>query len=84
VLFRYQPGVSIQREPVYNVDTKNIDDADVIRAHNVPGEANRRLLEHYAARQPQRHVYRVLRKPDGAPPELIDLGPVGVVRGAAP
>ena len=77
VLFRYEPGVSIQREPVYNVDTKNIDDADVIRAHDLPGEPNRRLIEYYAARQPQRHVYRVVRRPAGdGPPELIDLGPV--------
>jgi hypothetical protein len=84
VLFRYQPGVSIQREPVYNVDTKDIDHADVIRAHDLPGEPNGRLLEYYAARQPQRHVYRVVRKPDGAPPELIDLGPVGDVVSRTP
>jgi len=84
VLFRYAEGVSIQREPVYNVDTKDIDDADVIRAHDLPGEPNRVLLEYYAVRQPQRHVYRVIRKPAGGQPELIDLGVVGDVSRTPP
>jgi hypothetical protein len=82
VLFRSEGGVSIHREPVYNLDTRDIDAADVIRAHDLPGEANRRLIEYYAAHQPQRHVYRVIRASDGAPPQVIDLGPVGTLRHA--
>jgi len=84
VLFRYADGVSVQREPVYNVDTANIDDADIIRAHDFPGEGNRTLLEYYASRQPQRHVYRVIRAPEGGPPPQLEyLGPVGAVSQAA-
>jgi hypothetical protein len=79
VLFRYANGDNAQREPVYNTSTSNIDDADVIRAHDLPGEANRTLLEYYAERQPQRHVYRIIRAADGSSPQLIDLGPVGAV-----
>ena len=76
VLFRYTDGVSLHREPVYNTDTRNIDGADVIRAHDLPGEANRKLLEYYAAHQPQRRLYRIIRSADG-PPQLQDLGQVG-------
>ena len=81
VLFRYTDGVSIHREPVYNIDTLRIDDADVIRAHDLPGEPNRKLLAYYATYQPQRHVYRVIRTVEG-PPQLIYLGPVVAVREA--
>jgi len=76
VLFRYTDGVSVHREPVYNTDTRSIDDADVIRAHDLPGEANRKLLEYYAAHQPQRRLYRIIRSANG-PPQLHDLGQVG-------
>ena len=83
VIFRYTDGVSVHREPVYNTATGNIDDAEVVRAHDLPGEPNRKLLEYYAAHQPQRHVYRVTRHAD-APPELEYLGPVSQVSQAAP
>jgi hypothetical protein len=85
VLFRYPAtGGDPGREPVYNVDALHIDDAEVIRAHDLPGEINRRLLDYYAQRQPHRHVYRVIRKPaGGGAPELIDLGPVGEVASRA-
>jgi hypothetical protein len=80
VLFRYpERGGDPGREPVYNMDTLRIDDADVIRAHDLPGEINRKLLEYYAARQPRRHVYRVVRAPDGDTPSITYLGPVGLV-----
>ena len=80
VLFQYREGVSVHREPVYNVDTAAIDDAVVIRAHDLPGETNRRLLEYYASHQPQRHVYRVTRALEGGPPPQLEyLGPVGAV-----
>jgi hypothetical protein len=82
VLFHYTDGVSVHREPVYNVETRSIDDADVIRAHDLPGEANRKLLEYYASRQPQRHVYRVIRTTEG-PPQLEYLGLVGPMSEAA-
>jgi hypothetical protein len=74
VLFRYHPGVPLHREPVYNIDAAEIDAAAVIRAHDLPGQANRKLFEYYAARQPQRDVYFVDRSPDGGPPTLSYAG----------
>jgi hypothetical protein len=79
VLFRWADDISVQREPVYNVDTANIDHADVIRAHDLPGEPNRKLLEYYASRQPRRHVYLVIRMPDDVPPQVEYLGLVGTL-----
>jgi hypothetical protein len=84
VLFRWADAAGLHREPVYNVDTRDIDAADVIRAHDLPDAINRRLLEYYASRQPQRHVYRVVRGQAGAPPVLTYLGPVTAVSQAAP
>ena len=80
VLFRYGAGGNPDREPVYNFETLRIDDAEVIRAHDLPGEKNRRLLDYYASRQPQRHVYRIVRDPAEGTPGLTYLGPVADVR----
>jgi hypothetical protein len=83
VLFRYSAGGNVNAEPVYNIDTLHLDDADVIRAHDLPGEASRKLLEYYAKCQPQRHVYRIQRDAGLGAPTLVDLGPVTSVSQAA-
>jgi hypothetical protein len=58
VLFRFGPGANPLAEPVYNADVAWPDDARVIRAHDLGDGANRKLLEYYAGRQPDRRVYR--------------------------
>ncbi|MGB7157092.1 MAG: hypothetical protein WBD40_03435 [Tepidisphaeraceae bacterium] len=61
VLFRFSPGQNVHDEPVYNIDTPNPDDADIIRAHNLGPHKNREIIEYYGRRQPDRHVYVVDR-----------------------
>jgi hypothetical protein len=70
VLFRYVPGrATPHEEPVYNVTTAWPDDAAIIRAHDL-GERNGELFAYYAARQPDRNVYRF----DRGTGELTFLG----------
>ena len=57
VLFRYDPGLSPQEEPVYNIDVGWPDDARIIRAHDL-GERNVEIVRYYAERQPDRLFYR--------------------------
>jgi hypothetical protein len=63
VLFRYQsppPGsgaTPFHLEPVYNIDTARIDDAPVIRAHDLGPAENHRIFEYYATQEPQRFFY---------------------------
>jgi hypothetical protein len=47
VLFHFQSGNDDNEEPVYNVDTLNVDDAPVIRAHDL-GMRNKELFDYYA------------------------------------
>jgi hypothetical protein len=62
--------------PVFNSDAADIDDAPVIRAHDLPGEDNRRLFDYYAQRQPGRVVYRY----DNG--QLVELGSVAKLGGS--
>jgi 4-amino-4-deoxy-L-arabinose transferase-like glycosyltransferase len=57
VLFRYQTGENYHEEPVYNVDVVNIDDARIVRAHDLGLDRDRELFDYYARRQPDRLVY---------------------------
>lgn len=57
VLFRFQKGVSLDAEPVYNINTPWPDDAPIVRAHD-RGERNVDLYRYYARRQPLRNIYR--------------------------
>jgi hypothetical protein len=58
VMFTYRKGNNMHEEPVYNIDVANIDDAPIVRAHDLGPERDRALIEYYAKKQPQRHVYR--------------------------
>jgi hypothetical protein len=66
VLFRYDPKIPGDEEPVYNMETAWPDDATVIRAHDL-GERNVEIFRYYAARQPERMFYRYDRGTDGPP-----------------
>lgn len=57
VLFRYDPHTTYQEEPVYNLQTPSIDDAPVIRAHDLGPQENQRIISYYAQRQPDRFFY---------------------------
>ena len=56
VLFRYDPKIPGDEEPVYNMETAWPDDATVIRAHDL-GRRNAEIYRYYAARQPERAFY---------------------------
>lgn len=56
VLFRWSEQLSLHVEPVYNTDVAWPDDAEIVRAHDL-GPRNSKLVEYYAKRQPQRHLY---------------------------
>jgi hypothetical protein len=56
VLFRYDPKIPGDEEPVYNMETAWPDDATVIRAHDL-GPRNIEIYRYYAARQPERAFY---------------------------
>jgi hypothetical protein len=78
VLFRYDPHRNTNEEPVYNADVAWPDDAAVVRAHDLGPARDAALFAYYAARQPDRFVYRY----DEASRTLTPLGPVGAL--AAP
>jgi hypothetical protein len=70
VLFRYVPGhAPVFEEPVYNIDSANPDDAEVIRANDL-GERNREIFDYYAKREPRRFFYRYDR-------QTLELTPLG-------
>jgi hypothetical protein len=76
VLFRYKQGVdSPHEEPVYNIDVVNIDDAPIIKAHDLGPARNAEIIRYYAERQPNRRVYLC----DRATRTLTDLGPAGTL-----
>jgi hypothetical protein len=58
LLFKFTPGHPLHQEPVYNLRSWDIDAHDVIRAHDLTPELNRKLFESYAHRTPRRYVYR--------------------------
>jgi hypothetical protein len=58
VLFTYDPDRLVHEEPVYNTQSAHPDDAPIIRAHDLGPEQNARLLAYYAAKSPDRAVYR--------------------------
>jgi hypothetical protein len=47
---------SFFEEPVYNTDVANIDNAPIIRAHDL-GPRNVEIIRYYAERQPDRVFY---------------------------
>ncbi len=74
VLFHFDPEKSdVHCEPVYNITTAWPDDARVIRAHDL-GPRNVELYRYYAARAPDRAIYRYDRGKDGQPDALEYLG----------
>lgn len=61
----------ISQEPVYNTDVAWPDDATVIRAHDL-GPRNVELFRYYAARSPDRTVFRFSRRTG----QVVELGRV--------
>jgi hypothetical protein len=58
VLFRFDAEHGNPHiEPVYNTDVAWPDDAQVVRAHDLGPERNRRLFEYYARQKEDRAVY---------------------------
>jgi hypothetical protein len=77
VLFHYEPRENAMHdEPVYNVETAAIDDANIIRAHEL-GPETEKLIRYYAERQPKRYVYLY----DRGSMTLRELGPAGELAG---
>jgi hypothetical protein len=76
VLFSYKSGVdNVHEEPVYNIDVVNIDDAPIIKAHDLGPARNSEIIRYYAERQPNRRVYLCNRTTR----TLTDLGPAGTL-----
>jgi hypothetical protein len=76
VLFTYKSGVDVpHEEPVYNIDVVNIDDAPIIKAHDLGSARNAEIIRYYGQRQPNRRVYLC----DRATRTLTDLGPAGTL-----
>jgi hypothetical protein len=61
-----------ESEPVYNTATPWPDDADVVRLHSLDEATDRKAIDYYATRQPDRQVY-LFDRTNG---ELIESGPV--------
>jgi hypothetical protein len=57
VLFHYNDRDDYNQEPVYNLDTVNIDDEPIIRAHDLGPQRNPELFDYYAKHQPDRMFY---------------------------
>lgn len=58
-------------EPVYNIDVVNIDDAAIIKTHDLVSARNTEIIRCYAERQPNRRVYLC----DRSTRTLADFGP---------
>ena len=58
VFCRYQRGDNLHEEPVFNTTTANIDEARVIRAHDLGPLENLKLYAYYRQRAPDRAFYR--------------------------
>ena len=78
VLFRYhaRQGNSFHCEPVYNIDTPWLDEAPLIKAHDLGGMRDREIAAYYAARQPERRFYLFDRQ-DDVHYRIKDLGTAG-------
>jgi hypothetical protein len=81
ILFRRDPTLSMECEPVYNIQTAWPDDAMVIRAHD-RGPDNWQIFQYYASRDSERRVYlfdesKVAGPLDGPDGPLSFLGTVG-------
>ncbi len=60
VFFRCSPkslGALYHAEPVYNIDTANPDDSQIIRAHDLGWQEDQKLCAYYAFKDPERAVY---------------------------
>jgi hypothetical protein len=57
VLFHYSGHEDYNQEPVYNVGALSIDDAPIIRAHDLGPERNPEIVDYYAHHQPDRMFY---------------------------
>ena len=77
VLSRYTPGDpnGVHFEPVYNSDVPSPDAARILWAHDLGPARDGEILRYYAARQPDRAVYLLVR------PEMA-LHPLGDVPAA--
>ena len=72
VFFHYQHHDNVHEEPVYNIDSADIDSSRIVRAQDLGAAENLKLIRYYAERQPDRQVYLFNR----ATRVLIPLGPV--------
>jgi hypothetical protein len=72
VFFRYKTGQNIHEEPVYNIESADIDSSRIVRAQDLGTPENLKLIRYYAERQPDRQVYRF----DRADRTLTQLGSV--------
>jgi hypothetical protein len=79
VLVRWQSNGNMDEEVVFNADVAWPDDAAVVRAQDLSAEQNRRLIAHYAARQPGRMFYRF----EPVSGELVELGRADTLAAAA-
>ncbi len=70
VFFRFEPGCDVHDEPVYNLDFASPEESPVIRVQDLGASRDLRLIQHFAARQPDRHFYRFDRRDNS----LHDLG----------
>ena len=57
VLVRYDPALSADIEPVYNLDAARIDDNRIVLAHDLGPQRNAQIFDYYAKAQPDRSVY---------------------------
>jgi hypothetical protein len=62
VFFRYAPGQNVHEEPVFNYGTARIDDARIVRAHDLGAAEDLKLIQYYAQRQPERVAYHFDRE----------------------
>lgn len=71
VFFRYRHNDNVHEEPVYNIDSADIDSSRIVRAQDLGAAENLKLIRYYAERQPDRQVYLFNR----ADRTLTALGP---------
>jgi hypothetical protein len=72
LLFKRNPQLAPDVEPVYNTDTAWIDDAPVIRAHDL-GPENPQIFQYYATHGPDRAFYRFDEERPFDKPEFLGM-----------
>jgi hypothetical protein len=72
MLFRRSGELSLEAEPVYNLDVAWPDDAKVIRAHD-RGRENWRIFQYYARHGPDRAFYRFDEGHPDRPPVYLGM-----------